>query len=162
KPVVGGCPPAPAPHAQPWRAPQGAPPTRRGRDPSKCLPKGHEPRRQPFVIATVHLEAKIHANRADWRLVPEPETDRRSKLAQVDVHDTLEDVAGVHESDDLKAPSERQTRLAHEENQAVATEWEPARVDRVVGLGRDVPDTELIEGEPAHGRIAARIKTFAS
>ncbi len=71
-----------------------------------CSPLG-----QP---AAIQLEAQVDADRADGRQVSQPEPGRRLDLAEVEVADPIEDLAGVHEADRAQAAEDRHAQLGVE------------------------------------------------
>jgi hypothetical protein len=109
-------------------------------------------RRQPLEAAVwqrlaIELEAEVHANRPDWRLVAEAESRRRPDFAEVEVADAIEYVAGIDEPHHAEVLPDGHTQFRVEDDDGVAAKREPVAIDR---LGRAQP----VEGVPAHGRVA--------
>src|SRR5262245_20464431 len=51
----------------------------------------------PADLATIQLEPDIEPNRPESRLVPDPEADRSSQLAEIEIRHAFEHVAAIHE-----------------------------------------------------------------
>src|SRR5688572_14569154 len=105
-------------------------------------------------LAAIELESEIDANRANRRLIADPDAGGGAKLAQVQVGRLEKHVARIDERDSAEAADERGSKLAVQNDESVATGREPGRADRRVGA-------QSIEREPANRGVAAGKKSLA-
>src|SRR5580765_754512 len=114
-----------------------------------------------FTDLRMHFESQIEPQWSDGRLEQGTKADRRAELAEVDVCGVLEDVARVEKRVHLEVSPRRHTRFCVEQHNSIPSERKAVDVDRVLGLRRNVPDAELIDGKAAIRRVAARVETLA-
>src|SRR5690606_9910389 len=118
---------------------------------SECLAQTDVQDRARLQLAgpkplAVQLEADVHANRPDRRLIPQAHAGRRLQPAEREVGDVAEHVARVDEAHRAEPAPYRDAQLAVEDRDRVAAGREAVAVDR---LRRAEP----VECVPAHGRV---------
>ena len=104
--------------------------------------------------AAIQLEPEIDSDRADGRLVAQPEPVAAAQFSHVELVHPPEDVAAVEEDDAADILPDRKAQLAIEEHDGVTAGREAVGTDRVRGA-------DAVEREAANRRVAAGEESLA-